>query len=99
MHSLTSTWVQKWVHMCPRPLTGHQFILESCDPPADIRLWDGLHKQSPLSQTETVHHALSLVHLCQQQPQIPSVLQIHMRTLKQEGTLSEKLHSPDKTHF
>lgn len=89
-HSLTNTWVQKWVHMCPWPLTGHQFILESRDPPADIRLWDGFHKESPLSQTETVHRALSLVRLCQQQPQIPGMLQIHMRTLKQGRTLSEK---------
>lgn len=93
--------MQKWVHVGPRPLTGHQLVLKSRDLPADVRLWDGFHEESPLCQAETVHCALSLVHLCQQQPQISSTLQIHMRTLKREGqedTYSEKLHPLDKSY-
>lgn len=74
-----------WVHMRPWTLAGHQLILEGSDPPTDVRLWDGLHKQSPLSQAETVHFSLSLLFLCQQQPQISSLLQIHMRPLIEEG--------------
>ena len=85
MHSLTYTRVQEWEHVCPRTLTGHQLVLESCNLPAYVGLWDGFHKESPLCQAETKNSALSLVHLCQQQPQIPSPLQVHMRTLKQEG--------------
>lgn len=96
-HSPTFTRVQEWEHVCPRPLTGHQLVLESCDPPADVCLWDGFHKENPLCQAETVHCALSLVHLCQQQPQISCTLQIHMRTLKREDTYSEKLHPLDKS--
>ncbi len=76
--------MQVWVHVCPGPLTWHQFVLKSCDSPAYICLRDGLHKECALCQAETVHCALSLVLLCQQQRQVAGTLQIHMRTLNRE---------------
>lgn len=91
--------VQVWIHVCPGPLTGHQLVLESRDPPADVCLRDGLHKESSLCQAEAVHRALSVVLLCQQQRQIPGTLQIHMRTLntKDQGRTYE-LHQSDTSY-
>lgn len=74
-----------WEQVRSGPLTGHQLILERRDPPADVCLWDGLHKESSLCRAETVHRAQSLVLLRQQHPQIPVMLQIHMRALNVEG--------------
>ncbi|TNN70965.1 hypothetical protein EYF80_018781 [Liparis tanakae] len=88
--------VQVWVQVCSGPLAGHQLVLECRDPPADVRLRDGLHEESALCQAEAVHCPPSLVLLGQQHPQIPVMLQVQMRALdmeRQEDT--RELRPPD----
>ena len=60
---------------CPQPLAD-QLVLERRDPPADVRVWDGLDKERPLLDAEALHLALSLVLLSQQQTQLPVAVQV-----------------------
>lgn len=64
--ALTSTWVQVWVHVSPRSLTGHQLILEGRDPAADVRGRSCLHEEGALRQSEAAHQAMSVLLLRQQ---------------------------------
>lgn len=55
-----------------------QLVLERCDPPADVRVRDGLNEERPLLDAEAVHLALSLVLLAQQQPQLAVAVQVNV---------------------
>lgn len=52
---LTSTWVQVWVHVSARSLTGHQLVLEGRDPAADVGGRSCLHEEGALRQSEAAH--------------------------------------------
>lgn len=81
VHRPTFTRVQVRVHVPPRSLAGHQFVLEGRDPPADVGHGSCLHEESSLGQLEAAHRALSVVLLRQQQCQVAGPLQINVRTL------------------